>query len=43
MTQIDFIRSRPEIAGDIISDQNVKGYAVVNFEVANFSSLYSIH
>ena len=29
---------QPEAAGDVISSENVKGYAVLNFEVASFSS-----
>ena len=32
---------RPEVAGDVISGENVRtieGYAVLNFEVASFSS-----
>ena len=36
---------RPEVAGDVISDENVnttKCYAVLNLEVANFSSLRDI-
>ena len=33
---------RPEVAGDVISGESVKtveGYAMLNFEVANFNSL----
>ena len=32
---------RPEVAGDVISDENVKtveGYATLNFEAARFST-----
>ena len=37
---------RPEIDGDVISGENVKtieGYAVLNFEVASFSSFRDIN
>ena len=36
---------RPGVAGDVISGENVKtidGYAVLNFEVASFSSFRDI-
>ena len=36
---------RPEVAGDVISGDNVKtikGYALLNFEVASFSSYRDI-
>ena len=39
------IYCRPEVAGDIISGENVKtikGYAVLNFEAASFSSFRDI-
>ena len=36
---------RPEVAGDVISGENVKtieGYAALNFEAASFSSFRDI-
>ena len=44
MTQNEHVYTiccRPEVAGDVISSENVKTiewYAVLNFEAANFSS-----
>ena len=34
---------QPEVAGDVISDENVKsieGYGLLNFEAASFSSFW---
>ena len=48
MTHIEdiyVICCRPEVAGDVICGENVKvikGYAVLNFEVAIFSSFRDI-
>ena len=45
MAQIEHVYAiccRPEVAGDVISGENVKtvdGYAVLNFEAASVSSL----
>ena len=48
MTQnehVCLICCRPEVAGDVISSENVKtteGYPVLNFEVASFNSFRDI-
>ena len=48
MTQNELVYAiccRPEVAGDVIPGENVKtieGYAVLNFEVASFSSFRDI-
>ena len=48
MTQkedVDAICCRPEVAGDVISGENVKTiewYAVLNFEVGSFNSFWDI-
>ena len=39
------IYGRPEVAGDVLSAENIKtieGYAALNFEVASFSSFRDI-
>ena len=46
MTQNDHVYAiccRPEKAGDVISDENAEGYAVLTFEVASFSSFRDIN
>ena len=48
MTQNEHVYAiccRPEVAGGIIYGQNgkaIKGYVMVNFQVASFSSFYDI-